>query len=179
MGYSFRSRLEAMATGTVAVIQMKDLTDHNRVDCRTLALIDMEKPKGNHLVKRGDLFFRSRGLVSTSAILEEEPGIAVVAAPLLRIRVTDPAIMPEYLNWFISQQQAQTFFVSQAKGTSQRMISKETLEKLEVLNPPLDIQRAIVAMASLVEEEHNIMKKLADKRRQYISTTLMRLAQGA
>ena len=178
MGYSFRARLESMDTGTVAVIQMKDLTDRNRVDSRALALVDMEKPKEHHLVKPGDLIFRSRGLISTSAILEGDPGIAVVAAPLLRIRVTDHNILPEYLNWFISQTPAQTFFASQAKGTTQRMISKETMEGLEVFVPPLDRQRAIVTMASLAEEERHIMEKLAEKRKRYISISLIRLAQG-
>jgi hypothetical protein len=178
-GYSFRARLESMDSGTVAVIQMKDLTDRNRVDSRALAFVDMEKPKEHHLVKPGDLIFRSRGLTSTSAILEEDPGIAIVSAPLLRIRVTDHNILPEYLNWFISQKSAQTFFTSQAKGTAQRMISKETLEGLEVYIPPLDRQRAIVTIASLAEEEQHIMKKLAEKRRQCVSTTLIRLAQGA
>lgn len=179
MGYSFRARLESMDAGTVAVIQMKDLTDRNRVDTRALACVDMEKPKEHHLVKPGDIIFRSRGLASTSAILEKDPGIAVVAAPLLRIRVSDHNIVPEYLNWFISQTPAQTFFASQAKGTTQRMISKETLDGLEVFIPPLDQQRAIVAMASLAEDEQHIMKKLAEKRRQYVSITLIRLAQGA
>jgi hypothetical protein len=179
MGYSFRARLESMDTGTVAVIQMKDLTDQNRVDCNALVLVDMEKPKEHHLVKPGDLILRSRGLVSTSAILEDNPGVAVVAAPLLRIRLTHHDIMPEYLNWFISQTPAQTYFTSQAKGSTQRMISKETLDGLEVFFPPLDRQRTIVTMASLAEKEQHILEKLADKRRQYISTTLIRLAQGA
>ena len=178
MGYSFRTRLESRDSGTVAVIQMKDLTDRNRVDNRSLVWVDMEVPREHHLVKPGDLIFRSRGLASTSAILEEEPGIAVVAAPLLRIRVTDHNILPEYLNWFISQTPAQSFFVSQAKGTAQRMISKETLAGLDVLAPSLDRQRAIIAMASLAEREQYIINKLAEKRRQYLSATLIRLAQG-
>jgi len=179
MGYSFRTRLESLETGTVSVIQMKDLTDQNRVDSKALALIDMETPKEHHLVKPGDLIFRSRGLVNTSAVLLADPGTAVVAAPLLRIRVNDREIIPEYLNWFINQKPAQTFFTSQAKGTAQRMISKEALEGLEVFFPSLNRQRAIVSLASLAEEEQNIMKELAEKRRQYVSTALIHLAQGA
>jgi hypothetical protein len=179
MGYSFRARLESMDTGTVFVIQMKDLTDQNRVDSHALALVDMEKPKEHHLVKPGDLIFRSRGLTTTSAILLDDPGSAVVAAPLLRIRVTNRKIMPEYLNWFINQRPAQTFFTSQAKGTAQKMISKEALEGLEVFVPSRDRQRTIVALASLAEEEQHIMEKLAKKRRQYVSTSLILLAQGA
>jgi restriction endonuclease S subunit len=168
-----------MDTGTVAVIQMKDLTDQNRVDCKALVRVDMEKPKEHHLIKKGDLIFRSRGLASTAAILEEEPGIAVVAAPLLRIRVSKNNVLPQYLNWFISQAPAQTFFASQAKGTVQRMISKESLEALEVYIPPLERQSVIITVASLAEEEQQIIKKMAEKRRRYISSTLIQLAQGA
>ncbi len=178
-GYSFRTRLESMDYGAAAVIQMKDLTDENRVDCKALTRVDMNKPKDHHLVKLGDLIFRSRGLSSTSAILLDDPEIAVVAAPLLRIRVFDNIILPEYLNWFIRQAPAQAFLTSHAKGTAQKMISKEVLEGLEVFVPHLEQQKAIVALASLGEAEQHIMKKLAEKRRQIVSTTLIRLAQGA
>lgn len=178
MGYSFRTRLESMATGAVSVIQMKDLSDDNHVDCGELMCVDMEKPREHHLVKTGDLIFRSRGLTSTSAILEEDPGTAVVAAPLFMIRVTSHNVLPHYLNWFIGQAPAQTFFTSRAKGTAQRMIGKETLEALEVFVPPIHQQRAIITMASLAEKEQQIMNQLAEKRRQYVSTILGRLAQG-
>ena len=67
MGYSFRSRLEATGSGETAVIQMKDLLDENTVDCRNLIKIDMETVKDHHLVKKGDLVFRARGLINTSA----------------------------------------------------------------------------------------------------------------
>ena len=179
MGYSFRARLEFMDSGAVAVIQMKDLTDQNRVDCSTLARVDMMKPKEHHLAKPGDLIFRSRGLTSTSAILLDDPGIAVVAAPLLRIRVSDHGILPDYLNWFIRQASAQAFLTSHAKGTAQKMISKETLEGLEVFAPPLVRQQTIVEITAMAEQEQHILEKLAERRHQFISTHLIRLAQGA
>lgn len=177
-GYSFRSRLESMKSGAVAVIQMKDLTSTNLVCCDELVRVDMEVPKEHHLVRTGDLVFRSRGLTSSSALLADDPGIAVVAAPLLRVRVASSRIMPEYLNWFISQLPAQVFLTSHAKGTAQKMISKETLESLEVFVPHLERQKAIVTLAALAEQEQCLMKRLAEKRTQYISTTLIQLAQG-
>lgn len=179
MGYSFRARLESKDNGTVSVIQMKDLTDQNRVDVKALAMVDMEKTKTHHLVKPGDLIFRSRGLTTTSAILFDDPGPTVVAAPLLRIRVTHQKIIPEYLNWFISQKPAKIYFSSQAKGTTQKMISKESLEDLEVDLPPIERQKGIAALAALAEKEQQLLKKLADKRREYVAGSLIRLAQGA
>jgi restriction endonuclease S subunit len=177
MGYSFRARLESKDAGTVAVIQMKDLTDDNTVSCANLAYVDMDNFNDNHFVRMGDLIFRSRSLSSTSAILATDPGPAVLSSPLLKIRITDPSVMPEYVNWYISQLPAQIFLASHARGTTQKMINKEALEMLEIDVPPLEKQKAIVALAALADEEQRILKQLAQKRKQLISALLIRKTQ--
>ena len=179
MGYSFRSRLEASEGGGVAVIQMKDLLDDNTVGCDGLVRINMDAMKKHHLAQRGDLVFRSRGHVTTAAVLLENPGKAVVTAPLLRIRVTRPdKVLPEYLNWYINQRDAQIFLTSRAKGTVQKMISKRAIEDLEVALPSLEKQKNIVELATLSVREQTLLQQLSDKREQYISTILMQLAKG-
>lgn len=170
--------METMGTGAIAVIQMKDLIAENRVDCSGLMRIDMEKLKDHHLVKPGDIIFRSRGQVTSSAILTDDPGKAVVAAPLLRIRVTSDFVIPEYLNWFINQEPAQASLASCAEGTALKMINKQTLENLDVFIPSLARQRTIITVATYEEEEQFLIKKIASKRRQYIASTLMKLAKG-
>ncbi len=178
-GYSFRSRLEASRDGEIAVIQMKDLQDDNTVNCSYLTKVDMKAVKNQHLVRKGDLIFRSRGLLNTSSVLIADPGKAVVAAPLLRIRVTKPEIiLPEYLNWYISQHDAQVFLNSIAGGTTQKMISKQAIEGLEVLLPSIEKQRAILDLAKLSVREQTLFHTLAEKREQYISTILMKYAKG-
>lgn len=177
-GYSFRGRIEAMPTGAVAVIQMKDLTSSNQVDCRELVRVDVNGLKEGHLIVPGDLVFRSRGLTANSALLREDPGIAVLSAPLLRIRVKKDKVLPEYLNWYISQLPAQAYFASCSEGTSIKMISKQSLENLPVPVPSLDRQRRIVEAASLAAAEQRILKDLAEKRNKYIAATLLQLAQG-
>jgi excinuclease UvrABC nuclease subunit len=179
MGYSFRSRMEASETGDVRVIQMKDLLDDSTVGCDGLVKIDLDSVKEHHLAQRNDLVFRSRGQVTTAAVLLEDPGKAVVAAPLLRIRVTKPdKVLPEYLNWYISQRDAQIFLTSRAKGTVQKMISKQAIEDLEVALPSLEKQKNIVELATLSAREQTLLHALADKREQYISIVLMQQAKG-
>ncbi len=179
MGYSFRSRLEASRGGKVAVIQMKDLLQDNTVGCKKLVKIEMESVKEHHLAQKGDLVFRSRGQITTAAILLEDPGKAVVAAPLLRIRITkSDKILPEYLNWYISQRDAQIFLASRAKGTVQKMISKQSIEDLEVCLPTMKQQKEIVELAKLSARERTILSTLSEKRNQYISTVLMQFAKG-
>lgn len=178
MGYSFRSRLENMREGDTAVIQMKDLSEDNIVDCRDLVRINMDGVKKHHLAGKGDLIFRSRGSVFTSAILLEEPGNAVVAAPLLRIRVKKNVVIPEYLNWFISQPEAQSYFASRTEGTVQKMISLEALVSLEVFIPNIEKQKQIAELSALSYRESKILKTLACARERYVSALLMRAAKG-
>lgn len=177
VGYSFRGRLESAASGGVAVIQMKDLSG-DIVDCGSLLRSEMGRPAKHHLAKVGDLIFRSRGVTNTCAILLDDPGEAVVSAPLFRIRVTDRRVLPEYLNWYINQPPAQAFLATHVKGTAQKMISKDAVEDLEVFVPPLERQRTILAVAALAEQEQSLMKKLAELRKQYLSASLIEMAKG-
>jgi restriction endonuclease S subunit len=82
------------------------------------------------------------------------------------------------LNWYISQRDAQIFLTSRAKGTVQRMISKQTIEDMEVALPSLEKQQIIVELATLSTREQTLLHTLADKREQYISIVLMQFAKG-
>ncbi|MCF4152647.1 restriction endonuclease subunit S [Dethiosulfovibrio sp. F2B] len=179
MGYSFRSRLDAVEGGGVSVIQMKDLLDNHTVCCDDLIKIDMETVKERHFAKKGDLIFRSRGNLTTTAILLDDPGDAVVAAPLLRIRIAKPEmVLPEYLNWYVRQRDAQIFLSSRAEGTVMKMIGKQAIEDLEVVLPSLERQKNIVELAALAAREETLLHRLADKREGYIASILMRFAKG-
>lgn len=179
MGYSFRSRLERSKKGNIAIIQMKDLLDNNTVGCDELLKIEMDSVKEHHLAVKGDLIFRSRGLVATSAILLDDPGRAIVASPLLRIRiVAHDKILPEYLNWYIGQRDAQIFLATRTAGSAQKMINKEAIEELEVALPNLEKQKEIVNLAALAAREQSLFYILAKKKEQYISTVLLKYAKG-
>ena len=51
MGLSFRSRIEPEADGTIAVIQMRDLTEDNKLSHRNLITTKMNDLSDRHLVK--------------------------------------------------------------------------------------------------------------------------------
>ena len=179
MGYTFRSGLSHDPDASVAVIQMKDLLDSNVLDASGLFNVEFDRVIGDQMVHGGDLLFRSRGNLSQAAIVEEEPGVAIAAAPLLRIRVFDPSVvLPQYLCWWIEQREAQAFFSSRAKGSAQRMISKNTVEELVVPVPPLEQQMVIVDIASLAQREGVLTNMLLQKRKQLISFQLNQIIKG-
>jgi len=179
-GYSFRKGIGQSTAGKIAVIQMRDLDPTTRtVDLRNLSRTDIPHLTERNLVQKGDLVFRTRGETVNSAFVKDDPGRCVVAAPLLHIRVERPDwVMPEYLNWFISQPQAQAYFHSRAIGATQKVISKRILDGLTVSIPDLETQRRIVDIADLSLRESFLLNKLAEKKSKYVSGVLIRKVNG-
>lgn len=176
MGHSFRSKLEPDPNGNISVIQMKDLSEDNRLNTQELVQIDMQDLKGHHRVKLNDLAFRSRGQTNTAALIDQDVSDAVIAAPLLRIRVESDSVMPAYLWWFINQPSSQAALQSKATGTAVRMIGKPALEDLEIVVPDLDVQQKIIKIYQLSINEQKLMNVLAKKKAVLTDAILMSLA---
>lgn len=175
LGYSFRSRIINEKEGSISVIQMKDVSEKNILSnqSQNFSKILSDDIKEHHLVQRNDIIFRSRGTSTTAAIISEDIGVATVAAPLLKIRVASDQIIPEYLCWYINNRLSQAFFASRAKGTFQKMITKNSLEELEINLPSLEKQKVIIDLARLEGKEESLLKRLADKRKYYLEEQLL------
>lgn len=176
MGHSFRTRLEPDPDGNISVIQMKDLTEDNQLNDQELVQIHMQDLKEHHRVKTNDLAFRSRGQINTAALIEQALSDAVIAAPLLRIRVESKSVMPAYLCWFINQPPSQAALHSKATGSAVRMIGKPVIEDLEVVVPSLDVQQKIIEIYQLSINEQKLMDALTKKKQTLTEAVLMNLA---
>jgi len=179
MGYSFRSRLETDAEGDVVVIQMKDIDDANLLHPEGLARIQMPDLKDRHLVREGDLLFRSRGVTNSAALVGGGIGRAVLAAPMLLIRPKTEIVEPTYLQWFINHPATQAVLAGQAAGTAVKMIGKGVLDNLEVVLPPPERQRLIVEVAQLASREAALLEELRGRRKALLEGILLREAQEA
>lgn len=158
------------------VVQMKDLSRDNRLVPTELIRVTTGKISPRQFLKKDDILFRARGLTNTAVHIDQDIGTAVVAAPLLRIRVTGQDISPAYLAWWINQPKAQGYMVREGMGTTQRMISVPVLKGLCVEVPPLEKQREIVELANLAGEEQKLLHSLMEKRAKYVEGILMQAA---
>jgi len=174
-GYSFRSKIENEIKGGISVIQMKDLSGDNGSLQESSVKINKEQIKDPFILQKNDVIFRSRGVTNTAVLLGQEIGQAILAAPLMRLRVKSDRILPEYLCWFINQKPAQAFLESRARGTAQRMVTKQSLAELKVDVPPIERQTAIVEMTDMMRQEQKLMASIAKKRRQYVEEQLLYL----
>lgn len=161
IGYTARSRLEPAPEG-VPVIQLRDLTQGGAAGPEQLARVHLAEPAERYAVSAGDVLFRSRGDLNLAVALDErfaEPAIAVL--PLMILRPHPSVVLPEYLAWAINQPTTQRYFDVSARGTSLRMVSKASLDDLQLDLPDLETQRLIVTVADLAAREAELMRQLA------------------
>jgi len=176
MGFPFRSRLEHDAAGAIAVVQMKDIDDANLLHVEDAVRVDLADIKEHHLIREGDLVFRSRGRTNSVSLVSADVGPAVLAAPMLLIRPVD--VLPAYLLWYINLPATQATLAAQAEGTSVRMISKATLEALEMPVPSRRKQQLIVEVADLATVEQRLLDQIARERKRLADGVLLRYAKN-
>lgn len=177
MGYPFRSRLEHDATGTLAVVQMKDIDEASLLHTEETVRVGLKNIKDHHLIRPGDLIFRSRGRTNSVALVSTDIGPAILAAPMLLIRPT--RILPSYLHWYINQPAIQASLAALAEGTAVRMVSKTALEALEIPLPSQRKQQLIATVAELASAEQKLLERISQERRRLADTILTRCASHA
>lgn len=176
MGYFFRSRLEHDPKGDALVVQMKDIDETNLLQLDGAARVVLPRGKERHLLREGDLLFRSRGRSTTAALIPPRMPPAVLSAPMLLVRPT--RVLPAYLQWFINSRVAQRALAGMAKGTLVAMISAKELRLLEVPIPSPDQQRNIAEIARLAQREQTLMAEIATKKEKLVEAVLMRRAKN-
>ncbi|MBE2257329.1 MAG: restriction endonuclease subunit S [Rhodobacteraceae bacterium] len=176
MGYPFRSRLEHDPAGAIAVVQMKDIDDASLLHLEGVVRVNMPGFNEHHLIRQGDLVFRSRGRTNSVALVSEDVGPAVLAAPMLLVRPVD--VLPAYLLWYINLPAIQAALAAQAEGTAVRMISKAALEALDVPVPNWHKQELIVEVSDLAASEQCLLERIAQEKKRLADAVLMRYAQN-
>lgn len=175
MGYSFRSRIEGAPEGNWSVVQMKDIDEDSRLHYEALVTIQADLGSPKQVLQKGDLVFRSRGQINTAALVDREIDQVLLASPLLLVRPKRD-VVPQYLQWWINTPATQAALSELAEGTSVRMVSKESLQKLEVPVPSLEIQKAIAELASMAAREQELLAELSRLRRRWSDVVLCDLA---
>ena len=176
MGYPFRSRLEHDAAGAIAVVQMKDIDDASMLHVEDAVRVNMPGFNEHHLIRPGDLVFRSRGRTNSVALISKDLGPAVLAAPMLLIRPID--VLSAYLLWYINLPTIQAALAAQAEGTAVRMISKAALEGLEIPVPSRRKQKLVFEVATLSAIEQGLLTRIAQKRKRLADSVMLFYAKN-
>lgn len=179
-GYTVRGRLEPARDGGRPCVQLRDLLEGGLLDAGNLQRFDLDPLPDRYSVGPGDVVFKSRGQPNIAcAISADVAELAIALLPLIILRPKPGLVSPEYLAWAINQPDAQRQLDAEAQGTSLRMISKTSLENIEVPVPDLKTQALIVQVANLAARETTLLQELAGKRHTLSNLILADLANAA
>lgn len=179
-GLTYRGSLKQTAGGVVAAVQMKDVGSGVLDTPHGLARLDASEVPPRYLLRAGDLVFRSRGFDNSFALVAPTLELATTIAPMIFLRLHDRTrALPEYLHWWLNRPATRRLIDEYAQGGTIRMISASALEDLPVELPPIQRQRAIVALARLSQTEGQLVKQIEDKRRAWLDAQLTALAKDS
>lgn len=179
MGYSFRSRIEPDASGDISVVQLRNIQGDGTLDVSNLVPVSLDKVKSVYWLKPKDVVFCSRGVSMPAALVPDDIGNAIAAAPVLLIRPKHKALDPEYLVWFLNHPSlGQRQLLSMQEGTHLPMVNKTRLSEIKIIIPPLIVQTKISALSALHRQESELLTQLQEKRSKHMDAVLMKCMQG-
>ena len=176
-GYHSRGRVEPHEDGSHFLLQARDVDGEN-LTYRTDTLIrfnpDLSRTDGT--LKKNDILFMARGTHNYSVLLRETPESTLAAACFFIVRVSDEKLLPAYLCWYLNQPPVERYLVRHSgRGVHMPVVRRSVLEKLDIPLPDLEIQKKIVELESLRREDGELMNRLAEKRKQLITASCMKL----
>lgn len=179
-GHPLRGAVEALPPGDTAVVQMRNVNIEVGVDWVNVARVTLPTSRSTNYLARGDVIFTTRGTRNFALALNEVRSLAVCSPHFFVIRLNDPAAtLPEFVAWQINQRPAQEYFQREATGSYILNIRREVADNLPLVLPPIEQQRAIIALAQAAGFERAALAKLIANRNQQMEVIAFGLhAQG-
>jgi restriction endonuclease S subunit len=165
-GYQFRSKIEIISDGDIQVIQMKDINlEYNKLEHSEILKTNVEVKEETLLINNGDILFQARGFNNNGVLVENISEKTIAPSYFFIIRVNPSKVLSGYVSWYINQRKAQEYLKQNARGSSIPLISKDVLENLEIIIPPLDIQNKVIKIHNLNYKELSLLDELKQKKK--------------
>lgn len=195
IGYQHRDKAHPISmdsTGTHRIIQIKDLDLEEQFKDKVIerggivpyvwpGSLHQVTPSGDarrYLVSQGEVLFLSRGQRTCAVPILASLQDTIASYYFYILRLDTERVSPEYLAWFINQPTAQAFLERLQRGSHIQIIPKSAFEELEVIVPPLAMQRAIVELERSRQKEEHIMGRLVYARRRLVNGLGLQAAQA-
>jgi hypothetical protein len=179
VGYPFRGAIEPVPGGTVAVVQMKDVSATGVMNWAAVVRTELTGRREPDWLVSGDVLFVARGNHYYAA-LDAVPNRSICGPHLYHLRLKrGSAVLPEFLAWQINQPPIQRLLRQAAEGSNQLSIRRAELEALAINVPSLAVQEQIVGLTEAAARERALLDQLILNRERQLNALAYALAGGA
>ncbi len=179
-GYFSRSKIEPDEAGSHFLLQARD-ADAHRLICRTDAMVRFNPRVSNKdcILQPGDILFMARGAKNFSVLLGKLPDSVLAAPCFFIIRISSRNVLPGYLWWYLNQAPVERYLIRHSgRGVHMPVVTRSTLEKIEIPLPSVAIQDKIIEMDTLMREEQGVLTSFAEKRKELIAAVCLKAARS-
>ena len=107
----------------------------------------------SHVLRLGDIVFGRKGAVERHVFIRPEQHGWFQGSDCLRLRLSSPKVEPLFASYFFQTTEHQSWMMNQCShGATMSSLNQEILERIEIPNPPIEVQRRIAAILSAYDE---------------------------
>ena len=162
-GFSIPGRLLHDSKGTHQVISTRHLGDGVPYvyEPQHELRIAPRRDTAPYEVRRTDVVFMSRGTQNRAWVIDRtpQPTIASVSFYILRPR---EGVDGGYLAWYLNQAPAQAAIAQLRTGAGTPLVQRDAFQSIQVVLPPLQVQREVARLGVLLAQERDLRHQLAD-----------------
>lgn len=176
LGYPFRGSIAEIPSGSVRVVQIRDVSRAGLRHRDALVTTEVEGRKEPDWLLDQDVLFVARGATTYASLVTDPPPRTVCSPHIYVIRVKESArLLPAFLAWQMNQPPAQRYLRQSAEGSHQLSVRRSMLDKTPIRIPPLDQQRAAVELERVADAERHAMQALIKNRETELAILAERL----
>ena len=131
-------------------------------DCSFICKADFNKINERSKVDIGDIIMPMIGTVGKPVIVDIEPNFAIKNVSLIKFK-TNSRVLNIYICALLQSDYFNDAVLSKARGGTQKFISLGDIRKLEVLVPPLDLQKHFVDFVKQIDKSKVAIQKSLDE----------------
>jgi len=179
-GYTFREPTASKETSEVLGLHIRDIRDSTVIDPDRLSSIVWQGKDELPALQPGEVVFAAKGNYNRAALFLDQERKVIPSNQFLVLSVKmEDCLAPEFLCWILNYPATQRRMAEFQSGTSIFSISKKALGALSIPLPPMQIQKQILHLDALLEQERLVTEAVLANREKQVQGAVQQLLSGA
>lgn len=164
---------------TYQLINLTNLDVSGSIDFNNIKTFSTTQMDEKYLLKKGEILFKkSQSSQYAAGVFNEGPENLVPSIHFFILSINEKAkdiVIPEYVAWYLGEDVVRKYFQSVAAGMVTATIKKSDLAALEIVIPPINVQRKLIEIQRLALEEREMMEEFIFLREKQVKNALTNL----
>lgn len=157
------------------VIQINDISQNNTINWENLSESALDLRRRDYILRAGDVLLRGKGFPHIATLVDTPTRDAVAGTQFFILRANTGLVLSEYLCWYINQKPAQDYLTQYSAGTNIKHINKKIISDLPVEIPSIEIQKKVVFLYNLGQQEKGLIAQILHKKDQLLQAQLLQV----